>query len=302
MRILTFDVEDWYHLLDNASTRTPTQWVAFEPRIERNIQRILEVLSRRGQKATFFCLGWIARRHPGVIKAINAERHEIATHSDLHQLVFEQRSSEMKEDVRRSIDTLEQLTGQKVRAYRAPGFSIKAESTWAFEVLAEARIEIDCSVFPAPRAHGGLPSWGIKQPVILKTLSGPLKLFPMSVGRALGLRVPYSGGGYFRLLPGLLVETLVARSDYVMTYFHPRDFDPDQPVPNGLSAVRRARTRVGLAGAMGKLERLIERFEFIDLRQAESEIDWSTALQFTLNGDGCFGAIPHSGAACISCS
>jgi polysaccharide deacetylase family protein (PEP-CTERM system associated) len=302
MRILTFDVEDWYHLLDNASTRTPTQWAAFEPRIERNVERILEALSRRSQKATFFCLGWIARRHPDVIKAIHAKQHEIATHSDLHQLVFEQRAFDMKEDLRRSIDTLEQLTGQKVRAYRAPGFSIKTESTWAFEILVEAGIEIDCSVFPAPRAHGGLPGWHIERPAVLKTPSGPLKVFPMSMGRLLGLRIAYSGGGYFRLFPGSVVETLVARSDYVMTYFHPRDFDPDQPIPEGLSAARRVRTRIGLAGAMDKLERLIERFKFIDLQQAEADVDWSTALHFTLNGDGRLSGDLHDGTSCTSCS
>jgi polysaccharide deacetylase family protein (PEP-CTERM system associated) len=286
MHVLTFDVEDWFHILDNASTRNEADWPRYESRIEGNVDRILACLARQDQKATFFCLGWVARHHPGVIKAICSAGHTLGSHSDMHQLAYEQAPGEFEQDLRRSLDALQQISGQRVRVFRAPGFSITFRNLWAFEVLRRASIEVDCSIFPAPRAHGGLPKAPIREPAILETRAGPLKLFPMSVLRRLGLSVAFSGGGYFRLMPAPLLNQLFRCSGYVMTYFHPRDFDPDQPLLRDLSLVRRFKSYVGLRGALKKLERLLGCIEFFDLEEAEARVNWASVKRFRIS-DAC---------------
>lgn len=282
MRVLTFDIEDWFHILDNSSTRAEVDWCRYESRIKRNVERILDVLDSHKQKATFFCLGWVARRHPDVMRMICEAGHELASHSDSHQLVYEQTREEFAADLHRSIDAIEQASGLKVRAYRAPGFSIIHGFEWAFDELAAAGIEIDSSVFPAPRAHGGLPEWDLRGPAILATASGPLKLLPMNTVRLFGRSFVFSGGGYFRLCPVSALERLFASQPYVMTYFHPRDFDPGQPVLTGLSTMRRFKSYVGLKTAMSKLERLIELFEFHDIASTDMATDWQSAPRLSL--------------------
>lgn len=282
MRILTFDIEDWFHILDNSSTRAEGDWTQYASRIERNVEHILEVLGRHKQKATFFCLGWVARRHPKVLQIICEEGHELGSHSDSHQLVYEQKREEFEADLRRSIDAIEQSSGRKIRAYRAPGFSIIQGCEWAFEALAEAGIEIDCSVFPARRSHGGLPEWNLAGPATLITASGPLKLLPLNTVRFLGRSLVFSGGGYFRLCPAPVLEGLFARQPYVMTYFHPRDFDPGQPTLTGLSPARRFKAYVGLKTAASKLERLLSRFQFHDIASADRDTDWQSAPHLAL--------------------
>ncbi len=138
MRILTFDIEDWFHILDHGPAREEKQWDHFESRLDANVERILETLSRHKQRATFFCLGWAARRHPWVVRRIAAHGHEIGSHSNSHRLIYEQTPREFESDLRRSVDVLEQVAGQKIRAYRAPGFSIVSGCEWAFEKLVEA--------------------------------------------------------------------------------------------------------------------------------------------------------------------
>ena len=157
MRILTIDLEDWFHILDNDETASPVGWERFESRVERNTEWILEKLSDKKQLATFFCLGWIAQKHPLLIKKIAEEGHEIACHSMHHQLVYSQSGVDFLNDLKQSIDILENITGKKVKSYRAPGFSISLKTDWVFDALLEAGIENDCSVFPSSRNHGGYP-------------------------------------------------------------------------------------------------------------------------------------------------
>lgn len=298
MRILTFDIEDWFHILDNDSTRGAEEWAAFEPRLEANVGRILDCLDRHGQSATFFCLGWVARRHPDVLRAIHARGHRIGSHSDMHQLAYEQTPQAFAADLARSIESLQAAVGEPVRLYRAPGFSVTAANIWVFEKLVEAGIEVDASVFPAARAHGGLPHWRLSGPALLDTPAGALKLFPMNVASLLGRRFVFSGGGYFRLFPGVVLQRLFARGDYVMTYFHPRDFDPGQPVLDGLPRMRRFKSYVGLAGAMGKLERLLTELDFLDLEAAEAAIDWARVPRLRLDAAGTPAPRPAGNAAC----
>ena len=274
MNILTFDIEEWFHILDNDSTKGEQEWSSFSSRLEMNMDRIFELLERKEQKATFFCLGWVGRNYPELVKKISDYGYEVATHSDLHQLAYEQSPKTFKADLERSIKSLEDLTGKKVTTYRAPGFSVKEENKWVFEELLKHGIEIDCSIFPAKRTHGGFESYGHAAPSMIDINGVKLKEFPINLLEVMGRNVIFSGGGYFRIFPYWMIKQMMKKSDYVMTYFHPRDFDPDQPVIEDLSYTRRFKSYVGLSSAFDKLEKLITDFEFMDIAEANKKIEW----------------------------
>ena len=276
MNILTFDIEEWFHILDNASTRTEVEWSRYESRIYENMDRIFGLLADTNSRATFFCLGWVADKHPDVIRRIDAAGYEIATHSYAHQLAYQQTPAQFGADLERSIKHLQDLTGKKVRSYRAPGFSIKEFNRWVFPILIEQGIEIDCSVFSARRAHGGDASLAMFEPGYLNVNGTLLKEFPMNTAAVLGQDLVFSGGGYFRLLPYEAIRLLMRRSPYVMTYFHPRDFDAGQPMIPGLSRTRRFKSYYGLKNCLPKLKRLLLEFPFVDLAEAERQVDWSS--------------------------
>lgn len=282
MNILTFDIEEWFHILDNDSTRTEQEWAGYERRLEKNVNRIVELLDKRKLKATFFCLGWVAREYPWVVRNIVDQGHEIACHSDRHQLVYEQSRHEFVEDLRQSINSIEDVTGSKVISYRAPGFSIGEENTWAFEEIMANGIEVDCSVFPAKRAHGGFASYGLAKPSWIEVEGMRLKEFPINLFSFGGHPIIFSGGGYFRLIPYRGIRWLMHRSDYVMTYFHPRDFDVSQPVIKELGLARKFKSYYGVGKAFNKLERLLTDFAFIDLATAVGRYDWHRAGVITL--------------------
>ena len=274
MNILTFDIEEWFHILDNASTRTETEWNRYESRIHANMDRIFQLLDETDSRATFFCLGWVADKHPDVIKRIDAAGYEVATHSYAHQLAYDQTPAEFTQDLQRSIKSLQDITGKSVRSYRAPGFSIKFLNRWVFPILLENGIEVDCSVFSARRSHGGDAAFGITAPSLINIDGTLLKEFPINTVSVAGQDVIFSGGGYFRLFPYPMIHRFTKRSSYVMTYFHPRDFDAGQPVIEDLSLSRRFKSYYGLKGCWPKLHRLLKNFEFIDLAEAERRVDW----------------------------
>lgn len=274
MNILTFDIEEWFHILDNDSTKTEKEWSNYEYRLDANMDRIFNLLIEKNQKATFFCLGWVAKEFPHILKKIDDLGFEIATHSNRHQLAYEQSKKEFINDLDSSIKRIEDVIGKKVISYRAPGFSIKSDNKWVFEELVKHGIEVDCSIFPAKRAHGGFEEYGYANPSIIDINGYQLKEFPINLYNILSKDIIFSGGGYFRLLPYWLIKTMMKNSDYVMTYFHPRDFDKEQPIIKELSLVRKFKSYYGLGSAFKKLERLITDFEFIDLNEAVENIDW----------------------------
>ena len=148
MQILTFDIEDWFHLLNNPHTKSVDNWKEFESRIDLNMDKIFKLLDETNTKATFLVLGWIAEKYPHIVKKINSLGYEIGSHTHTHQLVFEQTPTEFENDVKKSINTLEDITGRKVKIFRAPSFSITNNNLWALESLVKLGIEIDCSIFP----------------------------------------------------------------------------------------------------------------------------------------------------------
>jgi len=274
MKILTFDVEEWFHILDHESTREEEKWASFDYRLDKNIDKVLEILDRNNQKATFFCLGWLTKNHVHIVKRLDDLGYEIATHSNLHQLVYEQNIKEFEEDLVTSINRLQDVTGKKIRAYRAPGFSLKEENRWVFDILLEHGIEIDCSIFPAKRDHGGFESFGVEKPVRISANNGIIKEFPMSLDEVFMKKVIFAGGGYFRLMPYFMIHYFMQKADYSMSYFHPHDFDDGRPILQDLPLQKKFKASVGLKGALCKLEKLIQDFEFIDLDEAVKRINW----------------------------
>ena len=277
MNVLTFDIEEWFHLLDFESTKGEQQWQSFETRIYGNVERILQLLEETDTKATFFILGWIAKTYPDIVRRI-AQKYQIGSHTMNHQLVWQQRRDEFKEDATSSIKLLEDITGKKVDCFRAPGFSIRESEAWAFEILSEAGILYDSSVFPAAHAHGGMPSFGNSRPSIIRHNGVEVKEFPISSKKMLGKSIVFCGGGYFRLFPYSIIDRFSKQcDDYLLSYIHPRDLDATQPVLKGLPIKRRFRSYVGLKGAEQKLWRYLTDYRFADLSTAAASVDWATA-------------------------
>jgi len=258
---LTIDVEEWFHILDYEDAPDPESWEGLESRVALGTDRILAILAEADVRATFFFLGWVAERQPGLARRVAAAGHEIATHGHRHRLVYKGTPAEFREDARRARGVLEDQTGVAVQGYRAAGFSITEATPWAFDVLAEEGFRYDSSVFPAKRAHGGLDVARRRPFRISGPGGGSLWEFPI-VPWSLGpLRVPFAGGGYFRLWP-LALSRAGARAQNrdgvpVTWYLHPREVDPGQP-RLALPWRRRFKYYVGLAGAAAKLERLLD--------------------------------------------
>lgn len=274
MNILSFDVEEWFHLLDNDSTRTEEQWKKYEVRIYENMERIFSVLEDTNTKATFFVIGWIAENYPDIVRRI-AEKYEIGSHTMNHQLVWQQERGVFQRDVESSVKLLEDITGKKITVFRAPGFSIRESEGWAFEVLYNLGITTDCSVFPAHHVHGGMPAYEKPVPSIIKYNGIQIKEFPVCMKKILGKHIVFSGGGYFRLVPYPLLKYWAERSDdYLLSYIHPRDLDYGQPIIKELSLFRKFRSYYGLKGAENKLRKFLTDFEFLDVATASQMIDW----------------------------
>jgi polysaccharide deacetylase family protein (PEP-CTERM system associated) len=274
MNILTFDIEEWFHILGHNSIKHEGSWGKYESRIHQNMDRIFQILDDTDSKATFFCLGWVAKNYPDVIKRIHDNGYEIGTHSHLHQLAYEQTPKEFENDLTTSIQAIEDITGEKIKLYRAPGFSLKYSNRWVFDILIKNGIEIDCSVFPAKRSHGGYDRFGNNTPCLVQSNNEFIKEFPISTFSTINQTLIYSGGGYFRFMPYGLIKLLMKRNSYNMAYFHPRDFDAGQLVIEDLSIIRKFKSYYGLGSAEGKLRRLLQEFPFTDIRSANNSIDW----------------------------
>lgn len=262
---LSFDIEDWFHLVEIDEVADPTKWGHLPSIVQEQTEWILQTLSERNVRATFFILGWVADRHPNVVRMIAEAGHELGTHSFWHRRVDQLSRQEFYDDLRQSVDMVEQHGRKKVLGFRAPSFSITPGSEWAFDVMHDVGLKYDASLFPAARGHGGYPCRQ-EAHCFKRVPSGrPMLELPMSVLRAGPFRLPFSGGGYMRLIPEWWLErafdTFIRRRLPVVVYLHPRDFDPDCPrVPMPL--LRRFKCYVGLESTRGKLKMLLDRYKF----------------------------------------
>ncbi len=198
MNILTFDIEEWSIEKEYNGGRKE-KYVEYD----RLLDHILEQLNIHNITATFFCLGKIAEEFPYVIKQIEAGGHEIGSHSHAHKWVNKMTPEEFREDTRQAVCALEDLTGTKVRSFRAPAFSIGESNKWAFEILSEFGIENDASIFPGSRDFGGFPNFTEQKPCIIDCNGVRINEFPIPLCSLplIHKQLAYSGGGYFRLLP-----------------------------------------------------------------------------------------------------
>ncbi len=262
---LSFDIEDWFHIVEIAAVSDPDEWPKHSSLVERYTEWIVQTVTEANTKATFFILGWVAERHPEMVRMIADNGHEIATHSYWHRKVYELTREEFRDDMKRSIDVIEEAGGKKVLGFRAPSFSITPGSEWAIDVLHDLGLKYDASLFPAARGHGGYPCPMAPHEFTAAPSGRPMPELPMSVMNLGPFRLPFSGGGYMRLLPSWLIrrgfDQINARGLATVVYLHPRDFAPDCPrVPMPLK--RRFKCYVGTRGAKNKLRMLLKRYRF----------------------------------------
>lgn len=265
------DVEDYFQVAALAQAISPDSWPTHESRVERNTDRILALLAERAVHGTFFVLGWIAERHPELVKRIAAAGHEVASHGYAHQLIYRQEEAQFREETGRSKRLLEDLTGTPVTGYRAASFSITRESLWALDVLADLGFHYDSSIFPIHHDRYGIPD-ACPQPAPITAPSGRTLIeFPMSAASFLKVRVPVSGGGYFRLLPypvtrwGLRQVNEQHARPFTF-YMHPWEIDPAQPRFQ-VSWLSRLRHYTNLHRCEERLRRLLGEFRFSTMRE-----------------------------------
>ena len=283
---LTFDLEDYFHVTAFRHCSEASDWGSRESRLQRNTERILELLSTTGCQATFFVLGWVAEKYPRLVSRIAKCGHEIACHSHEHRLVYEMTPQEFREDTRRAKALLEGLSGQTVEGYRAPSFSITKDSLWAFEVLAELDFTYDSSIFPIEHPNYGMPQ-SPRAPFLVQTRSGSLLEFPMPTLELAGRRSPLAGGAYLRLLPYAFTRWGIRFINEqenlpVCVYVHPWELDPGQP-RMGKTPSARLRHYLGLRGTERKLRRLLRDFEFCSLKSFVAQFQSTTQYSLTPN-------------------
>jgi polysaccharide deacetylase family protein (PEP-CTERM system associated) len=258
---MTIDVEDYFQVEAFASTIDRKDWERLPARVARNTERLLDILAEAETEATFFVLGWVARRHPALVKRIAAAGHELASHGSDHVRVNNQSPEGFRADVRQSKRILEDLAGVPVLGYRAPTFSIGRDSSWAHAILREEGFQYSSSVYP--RKHDLYGTAGAPRRVFAP-LPG-LTEVPLTAVRVLGIDVPASGGGFFRLFPYCLTRRLLAyanrtnRSPAVF-YIHPWEIDPGQPRQRQAPLLSRFRHYLNLGRTEARFRRLLHDF------------------------------------------
>lgn len=260
---MTVDVEDYFHVSAFCDVIERSDWERLPRRVEVNTDRVLQIFGDFGVKATFFTLAWVAERHPALIRRIADAGHEIASHGCNHVRVDRQTQGEFLADASRSKKILEDLSGQSVRGFRAPSFSIGDRTPWAFDVLAEAGYRYSSSIYPIQHDHYGMPH--APRFPFKPTASGTIMEIPITTTMVGSRRVPCGGGGYFRLLPyGVSVRKLrrvIEREGRpAIFYFHPWEVDPDQPRITRAPRSKRFRHYVNLGRMEGKLRSLLRDF------------------------------------------
>lgn len=274
---LSFDLEEWFHNTHLEKYIKRSEWDRYESRIERNLEPILSLLGSKRVLATFFVLGWVAERHPDLIKKISDQGHEIATHGWSHVRAYQQGPDEFEAELKRAIDVLKSITGQPVLGHRAACFSITSDSQWVIDILMRNGFIYDSSIYPIVHDKYGMTRSPIFPYVIREQKNRRLVEFPLSSYKFLRINIPVAGGGYFRLYPYVFtrwfIEKLNQAGHPVMVYLHPPEFDPEQPEVK-IDQVNKFRIYVGIKNNLKKLKRLLEDFSFVPVREALSTLGY----------------------------
>lgn len=262
---MSFDVEDYFQVQAFANVCDRGRWDAFESRVERNTNLILDLLAERKVNATFFVLGWVAERNPALVRRIVAEGHELASHGYAHHRVDAQRPEEFRADIAKTKAILEAAGGAKISGYRAATFSVGKTTPWAFKILEEEGYTYSSSVYPVDHdnySNPDAPRFAFRPP-------GATRLweFPISTVRLGGRNVPCGGGGYFRFAPYGLFRRALRHINQgermpVVFYLHPWEVDPDQPRPKGVGLKSRLRHYLNLSKTVPRLTRLLHDFRW----------------------------------------
>lgn len=262
----TVDLEDWYHGIPISSQGK----AAAERRLDVGTDRLLEMLDRHSAKATFFCLSPTAKEHPDVVRRVADAGHEVGSHGESHDLVYDMTPARFRNETCRSLRELEDCCGQPVCSYRAAYFSITRRSLWALDILAEQGVTFDSSIFPVRNWRYGIPDYS-RRPLRVDTAHGPIIEFPMSTRRVLARNLPATGGAYFRIYPYWItranVRALEREGMPVVFYLHPWELDPDHPRV-AFHWKPRLTHYLNLRSTRPRLERLLSEFRFTTLAEA----------------------------------
>jgi len=260
------DVEDYFQVEGFARVVDRSSWDGFRTRVGGNTATLLEMLARRNIRATFFVLGWVARKHPEIVREIAAAGHEVASHGMSHRLIYTQTPVEFQRETRDAKSLLEDLCQKPVIGYRAATYSITGRSLWALDVLCEEGFLYDSSIFPMRHDRYGIPDAELNPHVLTTPGGSRLVEFPISVLRFAGAKIPVAGGGYFRLFPYGFTRWALRRlnrqqREFVF-YLHPWEVDPEQPRVRTASALSRFRHYVNLGRCAQRLGHLLDDFKF----------------------------------------
>ena len=261
---LSVDVEDWFQVGAFETVIGRDSWESLPHRVERNTEQVLELFDAAGVKATLFTLGWVAHRHPGLIRRAAEAGHEIASHGWDHRRVFTMTPDEFRKDLADARDAIEQASGAKVAGYRAPSFSIDARTPWAHPILADAGYAYSSSVAPVAHDHYG---WRDSPRFAWRPIAdSELIELPVTTVDVAGRRMAAGGGGFFRLLPYAFSNWAVSRVNKegrpAIFYFHPWEIDPDQPFVAQAPLKSRLRHYTNLSAMRSKLLKLLTTYQW----------------------------------------
>lgn len=261
---MTVDVEDYFQVSAFESHISRGAWDELPHRVEGNVDRILQLFADHGVQATFFYLGWIARRYPGLLRRTRDAGHEIASHGWSHIRATEQTQEAFRQDVTRTRALLEDTVGAPVQGYRAASYSIGRDNLWALDLLQEAGYRYSSSIYPVHHDLYGMPE---APRFAFRPVDGDLVEIPVTTVELMGRNFPCGGGGYFRLYPYALSRWALRRVNRrdgqpAVFYFHPWEIDPDQPRQEGLGFRTRVRHYLNLARTEARLGRLLRDFQW----------------------------------------
>ncbi len=267
---MTVDVEDYFHVSAFDGVLPRSEWDRMESRVVPNTERLLELFAETSVRATFFVLGWVAERHPALVRAILAGGHEVASHGYAHRLVYDLTPEMFRDDIRRSKHILEDAGGCAVEGYRAPSYSVTPRSLWALDILIDEGFHYDASIFPIHHDRYGIPV-SARHAYTLHRAAGDILEAPASTARWGPFNFPVAGGGYFRILPYEWTRWGISRINRLeqraaIFYIHPWEIDPGQPRLSG-SLLSRFRHYRNLDQTEGRLRRLVGDFAFGPMTQ-----------------------------------
>jgi len=256
---MSVDVEDWFQVGAFEQVVDKRDWAGLTPRVERNTDAVVALFAETGVKATFFTLGWVAKRNPELIRRIVDAGHEIASHGWDHQRVFTMTPDQFRADLKAARETIEDAAGVAVTGYRAPSFSIDQRTPWAHAELAEAGYGYSSSVAPIAHDHYGWPE--APRHAYRPLADSNLIELPITIARIAG-REMATGGGFFRLFPGGITQRAIRHANTAdqrpaVFYFHPWEIDPGQPRVAAAPIKSRLRHYSRLGAMAGKLRTLL---------------------------------------------